>query len=756
MRFWIEVNTANGGWDVTVRGEAWSASRRMARVELNDEKGNRAYPCPQECAAAPRPEHQLCVCRDVGTLDDAYGRLVKRSPGGDEVRQFGRYLFNALLGEELWARILTEGGSSDKVELALSWGADEVDLHRLNWELMRAPAGALAGGRVGITRIVRDAEWQARPVPAPPRLLFVVGTDIYDNRIRPGAECFGLMREVEEQSGSWSLYSRVLLDASPSRIKQLAAEFQPDIIHIISHGQVDLLTHKTQLWLQVDPTEKKDDEGQHWRTGEQLLGYFQQAGRLPSLVVLSACDTGVMMGGHQTGVMAAELVKGNPQGGIPVVIGMAGRIADTACRFFTQRFTAALVAGDPLWKAAADGRAAAFAGGADPATSVDWAFPVVYMSAAVQPDYTPVLIGNVLEAKRLESWIGSYDRERDPVFCGRDHCFAAYYDMWKDAAPPVLAIVGEKGYGKTRTLGELAAQAIRDGHVPVLLRGEPPPDMIALCKALSRAVLDTYRAFGLNGPDMTNLLRLGLDPNSLTGEVRKEWIRESMEVNGRVLRRAVMEDMFALTTAVQAAYPLAGNRKREPLLLMDDLQGFDAKILNDLFNDGALDNLGMGRRVNDDNLLLRVIVAFVVNDTAGGILRPVARGTDRTRSWLEVVWLQPFSDKEDEGRVAEDRLVFERVLLHPPRRKVMPATEEERTSYKSLIINPETPKETIEKWMVYLRQAAQGKPACLRRRPGELFWIKVNMAYGLNALIDADFNQLLEQVAKLRFMSDAG
>jgi hypothetical protein len=720
----------------------------MGRDVVDDGTGQRAYPRPQECADAALPGHQLCGCQNVQTLDAAYGRLIKRSPGADEVRQFGKYLFDVLLGAELWGRILREAGSSDNVELALSWGADEIDLHRLNWELMRAPSGALASGRVGITRIVQDSDRPAAPVPAPPRLLFVVGTDLYDQRIRPGAECLGLLREVEEQSGSWSLYTRVLLDASPSRIEHLAAEFQPDIIHVISHGRVDPLTGKTQLWLQLDPTEQ--DETLHWRTGEQLLLSFERAGRLPSLVVLSACETGAMMGGHQTGVMAAELVKGSPRGGIPVVVGMAGRVADTACRFFTQRFTAALVAGDPLWKAAAEGRAAAFAGGADPGASVDWAFPVVYMSAGVPEDYTPVMVGDVNEARRLESWIGSYDRERDPVFCGRDHCFAAYYEMWEEGAPPVLALVGDQGYGKTRTLGELAAQAIRDGHVPVLLRGEPPRSTKELCKALSRAVLDTYRAFGLTGPDLPNSLLLGTDPESLTGEVRREWVRESKELNGRVLRRAVMEDLSTLTAEVEAQYPLAGGRRREPLLLMDDLQELDAQVLNDLFNDGGFDSLGMGQRVGNKDMILRVIVAFVVNDTAGSILRPVARGTDRSRNWLEVVELQPFNSTE-----AEDRLVIERVLLHPPRRRVLPATEEERTPYKSLVINPEASAENVDKWMRHLRRAAQGKPACLRRRPGELFWNQVHLAYDFHALIDADFNELLERVVQLRLVPDA-
>src|ERR1700749_2882073 len=341
MRFWIEVVRATGAdvnaWDVSVRCAAWQDVRRMPRIEFDDGVNARAYPGAEECEQGALPGHNLCVCRDVKALNAAYERLVNRNAASDagEVRQFGEYLFNALLGETLWARILKEAGSSDEVELALSWSADESDLHRFNWELMRARAGALASGRVGFTRVVKETVREAKKILAPPRLLFVVGTDMYDKRIQHGAECLGLLQEVKDRNAGWGLNSRVLLDASKNLVEALALEFKPDIVHFITHGRVTPISGNTELWLQLDPTQQPQDESQHWFTGEQLLACLEADGSFPSLVVLSACETGGMMGRHQTGVLAAELVKGNVRGGIPVVIGMAGGGGETGRRVFT-------------------------------------------------------------------------------------------------------------------------------------------------------------------------------------------------------------------------------------------------------------------------------------------------------------------------------------------------------------------------------------------------------------------------------------
>src|ERR1700760_573508 len=72
---------------------------------------------------------------------------------------------------------------------------------------------------------------------------------------------------------------------------------------------------------------------------------------------------------------AAALVSA----GVPMVVGMSGEVADSACRLFTRRFYEALLQGESVAAATAEGRRAGLTG-ADPYHTVDWAFPSLLLS----------------------------------------------------------------------------------------------------------------------------------------------------------------------------------------------------------------------------------------------------------------------------------------------------------------------------------------------------------------------------------------
>src|SRR5262249_36280013 len=131
---------------------------------------------------------------------------------------------------------------ADYIELALSWNAQDRDLNRLNWEMMHGPARFLAEGLremgkivpIGIVRVVRSSTGKPDPLSLPPRVLFVVNSDIADDKIRPAAEIMGLVERLEREGRSF--HREVLRNASAKLLIARIKAFRPDVVHLIGHG----------------------------------------------------------------------------------------------------------------------------------------------------------------------------------------------------------------------------------------------------------------------------------------------------------------------------------------------------------------------------------------------------------------------------------------------------------------------------------------------------------------------------------------
>ena len=292
VRFVVRVDAT---WKVTIscpaHDDAWaelweSPPRVMSRVE--SELG--AFPSPDLALHDPAVLHdQLTAPTDGGAaVAAAYGALI--SMGEAPVDQFGHYLFDALLGEDLWnaMTVLTETSGGETLELALALPPDDAALQRLNWEMMRNRFYFLAAGtpslKVAITRLVDGPPGLVgRPIGAPPKVLFVVGTDLDDKSVRPGAELVGLLRR-SKSTDARSINHRLLEQAKPNQIRETVRTFKPDIVHFICHGGVD--GGRPYLELKTD-----DNDASPNRSTEQLLSYLRDGKRLPAIVVLSACHT---------------------------------------------------------------------------------------------------------------------------------------------------------------------------------------------------------------------------------------------------------------------------------------------------------------------------------------------------------------------------------------------------------------------------------------------------------------------------------
>ena len=343
MRIDVVVDTA---WQVSVLRDGADMGIARPMRAINDGDGNRQFPLP------PDPHDEVVPAKDLHTL---YAKVLERE-GNDSVRLFGSHLFAALLGND-WQTIRDKSPAA--FELALTWSADDAALNSLPWEMMFAPddqggkfLAALTAPSVSITRRVAGTTAQASAILAPPRVLVVVGTKLSEDVIKPGAEYLGLLREV--QNAGLFLKTHLLLEATPKKLASVVQWFRPTVVHFICHGVTDAGHGKLVLL-------SDDKPGDPFLAGAQQLHallklHTAEAGDTwPQIIVMNACSTATADELRAGRPLATELIKL----GIPIVVGMSGRVDDQACRLFAKGFYSAMLKGGKIGYAAAEGRRAA-------------------------------------------------------------------------------------------------------------------------------------------------------------------------------------------------------------------------------------------------------------------------------------------------------------------------------------------------------------------------------------------------------------
>jgi hypothetical protein len=787
LRFLIRVD---GDWKVTVtcerRDDAWKHERVMRKLPLAPDAAKGQFPLPPERELPPPtdPHYALCASDHVDTLWKAYQKIVGRAPDKDGVQQFGRYLFDTLIGRQIWQAIL-EAAQEDGVEvieLALSWRKTERFLHRLNWEMMYGPDGFLARGYpkiVAITRLVAPEPGQVpatvRLIQPPPRVLFVIGAPLTDPHIRPGAEYYSLLRQLRSKKAKRSIHSLVVQGltpdkgANPQQLEAAINSFRPDVVHFICHGNFDAMNGRGYLELELER-----NETDRRRFADQLLGHLRAGGPYPPIVVLSACysgtasNAGTMLTTEHAAPLAAELVAG----GVPVVIGMGGRISDRACRSFTRRFGEALVEGEPLVTATAKGRLAAFAEGPVPDRIVDWAFPTVFMAEPVASGYVPVKVGATDPACVLEEWIEAYHLVREPVFCGREEFFQAYHDLFyaRQKEQPVLLIYtqgDDPGLGRKRLLHELAAQAIHDGHVPVLVSpaspGQPVPTSVGQFGIeVLKAIADARRVFKLKPPLGSALLQM-LDvekpipnvdalknqlqdlPDLLFGKFMQHYATIEKELLGtEVVKLTLQKDLAKLIQDARhkyppqddATYPVISETNRAIVFLSQvDQYGEELQtaLLNEIF--GGVGSVGLGTLEEP----VPVVMTFSLTRPNTQIVQWV-REMKAAPGWIRLLELKPFPFN------GEDMLAYERVLLYPSeqRRDILPGVSDIPWA-----VNDQVSQGIITGCQVMFRGQLKGIPGLFAE--GDRIYTLADAARHFSYLIEANDEKMLQDLlAKLK------
>jgi len=674
LRFLVSVDQH---WQVTIGCPALARtgpSRVMRR--LPDGRGG-IFPLAP-LAELPGPEADrpaccdlYCCTEDAAVLTEGRQRIIDRNLApGIGTSKFGGYLFHALIGTAAWQwiREVARDNQARCIDLALSWANSDANLNRLNWEMMHDGQGFLAAGlpgvTVAITRLVAGSvgdRWEPRQCEFPPRILFVVGTTLNDPSIRPAAEFLGLLRELKDSGRR--IRARVLENARTEELERVIRIFRPYVVHFICHGDWDRDTGRG--YLQLAPDDTSSDRS---RYADQLYAAMTVDALPPPLVILSACRTGsaeappptVLQGAHDLAPLATELVSL----GIPLVLGMAGRVSDTTCRLFTRQFGDALVQGESLVVATAEARRATVARGRTAEESVDWAFPALFAAGQVDPGFAPVPAGAADSPTQEENWILAYNLGRDPVFCGRNEFFKAYYSFFGPAPRRVLVVVADeqRGVGRTRLLLELAAQMLRDGHIPIILTSDepdwkPPQSLQAFGEMLRRTIRDVRHTLDLKSAPESQLALLLGDRSapgqpSLRRDIAEEL--ESGELTVMALRLAIEADLGRLVKDARNKHESIKRAEGRAIILLDQMEHYGELLPKVILR--MLDGFGFG--TSDEPV--PAVLALAMGQPANTIVKDTLERA-ASRSSLRQLPLRPFDFNS-----GEDLLAYSWILLNPP------------------------------------------------------------------------------------------
>jgi hypothetical protein len=477
--------------------------------------------------------------------------------------------------------------------------ADDPAL-RLPWNLLADAEGHLLA-RGALLREIRGGVMAPITLPLPLRVLFVVAAGLDDPAIAAGAEYLGLLRRLEATGRL--IEHTVRITPTRAELEGAIRSFRPAVLHWIGHGDA------THLRL---PT----DRDHPTISATQLA---QLCEKIPVLV-LNAC--------HSAGSddPSVPLAVAAVRAGVPVVVGMQGRVKDRACRLFTWQLYQALADGQPLAAAVAEGQRAGLEG-------LEWARPAVFQRVGT----TLTLDASHLPAARHAAEVRRQFQPRRDYFCGRFEVLAAAADLKSPTGGTTTALLlrlhprdltqkGDK-VGLTWLLDELGGHLATAGRVPVELlfhdiTTEVPVGWKALAEALSAAVGHSRKGLGLPGKGVA--------------------LRAFADGFAAVDPRDLIEEFVA--ALARDCADLAQDSGRTPVLLLDDLHRL-GRLGADLLREG-LGRHGLGTQA----LPVPLVATFVESDQPeyAGPVAALRAFADTAPQAVRVLPVGPFTGDEEQ------------------------------------------------------------------------------------------------------------
>ena len=633
----------------------------------------------------------------------ARGAAYDTDPEPGAIRQFGRFLFEVLLGKAGWdavtAAVVAEGTNNGSdpstipIELAVCIDASLPLLDAVPWELIHDGTEYLllsvkrAVSLVRVTTPVDAAtvDHSALTLDVPLRVLFCVGAGLHDRAVKPGAEYLGLLRRLEhdDDDAGRVVHPRLLLQATPARVAEAIETFRPQVVHFIGHGGAQDGRPYLRLTSPDDATKSVE------QYAEQITALLRPKPDVdfPRVVVLGACESAAGADvGRERDLLARDLVAA----GVPVVVGMSGRVADHACRLFTREFYAALVEGRPFVEATATARRAAFVGLSENAiVDCEWSRPVVFTAPSVPMKFT---VRDDVDRKHQFDVASRYRTVRNPsVFCDRIGVREVFQDMmanWANGPGRGLAVEAvppEEGgkVGQSRLLEELAARAAEEGFVPVVVsvpkHDDAPRNLTELLRRTMEALDVTRERFGEN----TARYQLGTlcehieDPlvdiefeESVARYVENYPIEADAMPRPNVVRQALRVDLCRLAKDVGSG---------APIVFFDNVQRLIPDVVDIVL--GMWGDEGLGTRAEP----IGVVVSW--STSGNGIktqLELLKRFKERKPRGVHHVRLERFAAHEDELAYSECLLHHATPAVFAPDQRGAKALERMRQHFKGI------------------------------------------------------------------------
>jgi hypothetical protein len=425
---------------------------------------------------------------------------------------------------------------------------------------------------------------------------------------------------------------------------------------------------------------------------------------------------------------------------------MAGQIADQACRLFTRTFGEALVYGKSLAAAMEAGRRAAFTLGDWPKRSVDWALPAMYCSSHVGPGFAITAVARSPDEQWLQDALGTLGiaRDREPVLAARFELLDLNYERLLQGEPGILTVLGSKGSGKSRLLRELTAQAIAQGHLPLLVSTDDETvdyskfkDVGAIRETWVRALQRTCKALRLPFPNpcQLNLVKDGLSGSS--SEKLHASVAEALAVAPQTLQpllRALQRDLLGVLAQARKDFPQRHLPGARVWILLDHLHYYPPELQPGFFDPFVtpFTRFGLSETASEP---LPVVLAFDPAANAAQVLKPVAEG--KCRGWMADLTLDPFSAD------GVDVLTYSRILLHPHNPALYKSYTGEPISGLPWMINPLAEDKLRDEWLGKLRHWLKRQPCDFIEQ--DLYkWVEA--AQEKNFLGKADDEEKLKQL----------
>ncbi len=362
-------------------------------------------------------------------------------------RRVGERLFQALIQgpiRDCWlqslARVQGYDGQGLRLRLVIDPSHPQLaPLSALPWEML-APAdgrGYLSLNRkTALVRFLEVPQLKSLPAVEMPVKVLLVATDPIGN-LDLNEEQSQIMEVLEALP---SVQVRCLEEPTIEQLRTELLRGRFHVLHFMGHGVFE----KNEGILLF-----KDESGARENIRASVLASTLSGLDLLRLVVLNACDSAKMVrhaGSDPYAATASALVMA----GIPAVIAMQVPFSDQAALAFSHRFYAALIAGDPVDAAVAEGRLAVLQ--ARP-TTFQWATPVLFMRVpdgklfALEEGEHPIRKHILLQ--------GDLIAEKTKGFVGREFVFNSIDKFTSRQNNGYFLIKGDPGIGKTSLMAEM-------------------------------------------------------------------------------------------------------------------------------------------------------------------------------------------------------------------------------------------------------------------------------------------------------------